>query len=75
MASIVENITLNAGNNTIKYQYDSGNTGYINLDYIQFATPIAIPELLSPRDFDDRYTPIEQWNILNTSKQRRFNPC
>lgn len=28
-------VTLNAGSNKIKYQYDSGNTGYINVDYIQ----------------------------------------
>ena len=33
-ASKVDNVTLNAGNNTIKYQYDTGNTGYINVDYI-----------------------------------------
>jgi hypothetical protein len=34
-ASSVENVNLNVGNNTIRYQYDNGNTGYINVDYIQ----------------------------------------
>ena len=34
-ASSVENVNLYAGNNTIKYQYDNGNTGYINVDYVQ----------------------------------------
>jgi hypothetical protein len=28
-------VTLNAGSNKIKYQYDTGNSGYINVDYIQ----------------------------------------
>ncbi|RED61875.1 CBM35 domain-containing protein [Cohnella lupini] len=28
-------LTLNAGTNTIAYKYDSGDTGWINLDYIQ----------------------------------------
>jgi hypothetical protein len=41
-ASSVENVNLNAGNNTIKYQYDKGNTGYINVDYIQIATTTGI---------------------------------
>jgi hypothetical protein len=27
-------LTLNAGNNTIAYQYDSGDTANVNLDYI-----------------------------------------
>ncbi len=46
-ASSVENVNLNVGNNTVKYQYDSGNTGYINVDYIQIkpnTTGVSIPE-------------------------------
>ena len=39
-ASSVENVNLNAGNNTIKYQFDTGNTGYINVDYI-LTSPIS----------------------------------
>jgi uncharacterized protein YkwD len=27
-------VALNAGNNTIEFRYDSGDTGYINIDYI-----------------------------------------
>jgi len=34
-ANKIENVSTNAGINTIKYQYDSGNTGFINVDYIQ----------------------------------------
>lgn len=47
-ASSVENVNLNAGNNTIKYQYDTGNTGYINVDYIQITntTGISTSELI-----------------------------
>lgn len=30
----VENVTLNAGNNTIKYQIDNGNTAQINIDFL-----------------------------------------
>jgi hypothetical protein len=37
-ASSVENVNLNVGNNTIRYQYDNGNTGYINVDFIKIAT-------------------------------------
>ena len=31
----IENVNLNTGNNTITFKYDSGNTGYLNIDYIQ----------------------------------------
>jgi parallel beta-helix repeat protein len=34
----LESVTLNAGKNTIVFKYDSGNTGYINLDFIQVKT-------------------------------------
>jgi len=30
----VDNVTLNEGNNTIKYQIDNGNTAQINIDYL-----------------------------------------
>ena len=30
----VETLTLNAGSNTITYKYDSGDSGWINIDYI-----------------------------------------
>ena len=32
----IESLTLNAGSNTIAYKYDSGDSGWINLDYITF---------------------------------------
>lgn len=31
-----ETLTLNAGSNTIAYKYDSGDSGWINIDYISF---------------------------------------
>ena len=33
-ATKAETLTLNAGSNTIKYQFDSGDTGYVNLDNV-----------------------------------------
>jgi len=30
----VDNVTLNAGNNSIKYQKDAGDDGYLNVDYL-----------------------------------------
>ncbi len=30
----MDNVTLNAGNNTIKYQFDSGDNGKVNIDYL-----------------------------------------
>ena len=30
----VDNVTLNAGSNTIKYQKDAGDNGYLNVDYL-----------------------------------------
>ena len=41
----VDNVTLNAGNNTIKYQYDSGNTGPINIDYLLVAGSGTVTEI------------------------------
>jgi len=48
-ANKIDNIMLNPGNNTIKYQYDSGNSGVINVDYIQITTTtgISISELIN----------------------------
>ena len=46
-ANKIDNIMLNPGNNTIKYQYDSGNSGVINVDYIQIkpnTTGVSVPE-------------------------------
>lgn len=40
-----ETLALVAGNNTISYQYDSGDTGYVNLDYINVA-PIVLPQTI-----------------------------
>ncbi|BBI32680.1 glycoside hydrolase family 9 protein [Cohnella abietis] len=36
-ATITEPVVLNSGSNTIEIKYDSGNSGNINLDYIEFA--------------------------------------
>jgi len=33
----VENVTLNAGNNTIKYQKDAGDVGNLNVDYLSIS--------------------------------------
>ncbi len=32
---VTDTLTLNSGSNTVKYQYDSGDTSHTNLDYIQ----------------------------------------
>ncbi len=32
---VTDTVTLNSGSNTIKYQWDSGDGGHVNLDYIQ----------------------------------------
>jgi hypothetical protein len=40
----IDTLTLNAGNNTIAYKYDTGDTGNVNLDYISLtATATATP--------------------------------
>jgi len=41
-ADNVENVTLNAGNNTIRIQYDSGDLGQFNIDYISVVATIAV---------------------------------
>jgi chitodextrinase len=41
-ADKIHTITVNPGTNTIKYQYDAGNTGYINVDYIQISIGTGI---------------------------------
>ena len=44
---LVETLTLNSGNNTIAYKYDTGDNGNINLDYISMSsngtTPTPVP--------------------------------
>jgi parallel beta-helix repeat protein len=47
-ANKIESASLNDGNNTIRYQYDSGNNGYVNVDFIQIKpniTGVSIPEI------------------------------
>jgi hypothetical protein len=41
-----ESLTLNAGSNSISYQYDSGDTANVNLDYISILSTVA--EKLTP---------------------------
>jgi uncharacterized protein YjdB len=41
-ADKVENVTLNAGNNTIKIQYDSGDLGQFNIDYISVTSDATV---------------------------------
>ncbi len=40
-ADRIDNITLNAGNNTITYQYDSSDSGNVNLDHITVTDTIT----------------------------------
>jgi len=64
-----ENVTLKAGDNTIKYQYDSGNTGYVNIDYIQIntSTDISTTEIINSTSvFPNPAT--DQITIRNTKK-------
>jgi beta-glucanase (GH16 family) len=42
-ANQVEALTLNAGNNTIAYKYDSTDNGNVNLDYINITQGTATP--------------------------------
>jgi len=37
-ADKIDNVSLNAGSNTIKYQYDSGDNGGVNIDYISLGS-------------------------------------
>lgn len=39
----VDAVSLNAGNNTIAYKYDSGDSAFVNLDYITVASGGATP--------------------------------
>lgn len=41
-ADKVEALTLEAGNNTIAYKYDTGDSGWINIDYIALPAPTII---------------------------------
>ncbi|NLG84059.1 MAG: carbohydrate-binding protein [Firmicutes bacterium] len=46
-ANKVEPLYLNSGSNTIAYKYDSGDTGNINIDYIEVAaTTVQKPDLI-----------------------------
>ena len=53
-ADKVDNVTLNAGNNTIKYQFDSGDNGKVNIDYL-FVEAVAksITESVTPNSILD----------------------
>lgn len=42
-STVLETLSLNAGNNTIAYKYDAGDSGNINLDQITVATTVSTP--------------------------------
>ncbi len=78
-ATQVDNITLNAGSNTIAYRYDSGDTGNVNLDSLTLAagqagggsiTGIAGKCLDIDNAGTANGTKIQLWTCNGTSAQR-----
>jgi len=50
----IDDVTLNAGNNTIKYQFDSGDNGKVNIDYLFIESgKNNVTELINPCNTSD----------------------
>ncbi len=66
----VDNVTLLAGNNTIKYQYDSGNTGFINVDYISLKpNPTGVSSINSKANLIVFPNPAKDWITIQNVEQ------
>ncbi|MCF2491639.1 sugar-binding protein [Dyadobacter sp. CY347] len=69
-----ESLSLNAGTNTIKYQYDSGDEGNVNLDYISFdPTAGSLPVKLANFEvFKEGKVASLVWSTTEESNSNRF---
>ncbi|MCF2491638.1 sugar-binding protein [Dyadobacter sp. CY347] len=69
-----ESLSLNAGTNTINYQYDSGDEGNVNLDYISFyPTGGSLPvRLASFEVFNEGKVASLIWSTTEESNSNRF---